>query len=112
MSREITIIKKENDRWKKAGFTIPEMNKWKSENFDLQTAKRWNDKGFTIEGALAFTKEGLNAEESKNLITQEIAKKHGIDSIIIKLQEGIYTKDDIYQLIQKEKMRKIFFAFI
>ena len=108
MSEDLSIIeKREIQLWKKAGFTTPEIKKWKKQGFNLETAQIWSNNGFTLEGALVFIKEGLNPEESRNLIIQEITD-HDIDSIIIKLKDGTYTKDEISELIQKEKIKTFF----
>jgi len=97
--------KEELKKWKIYGFTNLEAKKWKKKGFDLETAKIWYNGGFTVKGAIIFIKEGLTPQESKELIIREITKGKKIS---ITLTEGIYTRDQILELIQKERMKEIF----
>lgn len=95
----------ELEKWKSSGFSNLKIKKWKDKGFDLETAKIWYNEGFTVEGAITFIKEGLTPQESKKLIIREIKNEKKIS---ITLTEGIYTRDQIIKLIQKERTKEIF----
>lgn len=92
-------------KWREQEFTNIEAQKWIKEGFDLEIARIWYKGGFTVDGAITFIKEGLTPQESKELIIREI---RGGEKISITLTSGIYTKLQILELIQKERMRETF----
>ena len=92
----------ELEKWNMSGFSNLKVKKWKENGFDLETAKVWDDVGFTVEGANTFIKEGLTPQESKELIIREIKDRKKVS---ITLTDGIYTREQIIELIQKEKMK-------
>lgn len=97
--------REELEKWKSSGFSSLKIKKWKEKGFDLETAKIWYNEGFTVEGAITFIKEGLTPQESKELIIREIKIERKLS---ITLTEGIYTRDQILKLMQKERTKELF----
>jgi hypothetical protein len=104
-SPELTLA--EYKEWKKRGFSRLQSRKWARAGFTPEEAEGWFSYGFTVGGSLKFREEGFTPAEAKRKVLSElresIGSKPAESPILIELNDGTYTRDDILNLITIRK---------